>query len=183
MALEERLAVAPDVDDPQQEVLGGDELVAEAPGLLGRALQHAAGARIERHLAAGDLGPAGEERGELAPECGQVDAHAAQRLGGDALVVLHERGEEMLGVEDRALQALGERLGAGDRLLRLLGETFEVHGVGSCSGMGVAGSLPGVGILLRPAGAGRAGGSCRGRRRLPPGPRRGRSGGRPGCGR
>ena len=91
-------------------------------------LEHAPGARVEGQRAAGDLGAPGEERRRARRGRRQVDADAAERLGRDPLVVLDEGGEEVLGVEDGALEALGERLGADDRLLGLLGEAFEVHG-------------------------------------------------------
>ena len=58
---------------------------------------------------------------------GQVDAEAAERLGGDAVVGLDERGQDVLGVEDRAVEALGECLGLEDGLLGLLGESVELH--------------------------------------------------------
>ena len=51
----------------------------------------------------------------------------AQRLGRHAVVGLHERGEEMLGIEHGALQLLGEPLRVDDRFLGLLRESIEVH--------------------------------------------------------
>ena len=114
--------------DAEEQVLGGDVLVAEPAGLLLGPLDHPLGARVEAQRAALDPGPPGEDRGELAAERGQVDAEPAERLGGDAVVGLDERGEEVLGVEDRALERLGELLGGEDGLLGLLGEAIELHG-------------------------------------------------------
>ena len=57
-----------------------------------------------------------------------VGAETAQRGGGDALVVLEQRGEEVLDVERRALRVGGEALGGEDGLLRLLGVAVELHG-------------------------------------------------------
>ncbi len=78
--------------------------------------------------AALDPGAPGEDRRELAAERGQVDAEPAERLGRDAVVGLDERGEDVLGVEDRAVEALGGGLGGDDGLLGLLGEAVELHG-------------------------------------------------------
>ena len=107
MALEQRLALAADLGDAEQQVLGRDVLVTEPPGLgLGR-LDDPPGARSSDQRAALDPGAPGEDRRELAAEPGQVDAEAPERLGGDAVVRLDERGEDVLGVEDRALEPLG----------------------------------------------------------------------------
>ena len=66
-------------------------------------------------------------RGQLAAEGGQVDAEPAERLGRDAVVGLDEGGEQVLGVEDGALERLGGALGGEDGLLGLLGEAVELH--------------------------------------------------------
>ena len=75
----------------------------------------------------------GEDGRELAAEPGQVHAEPAQGLGRDAVVGLDERGQDVLGVEDRAVEALGGGLGGEDGLLGLLGESVELH-VGSLVG-------------------------------------------------
>ena len=127
VALEQRLALAADLGDAEQQVLGRDVLVAEAPGLGLGALDDAPGARVERQRAALDPGASGEDRGQLAAERGQVDAEPAERLGRDAVIRLDERGQDVLGVEDRAVEPLGGGLGGDDRLLGLLGEAVELH--------------------------------------------------------
>ena len=127
VALEQGLALATDLGDREQEVLGRDVLVAEARGLGLGQLDDAPGARIERQRAALDPGAPGEDRRQLAAERGQVDAEPAKRLGRDAVVRLDERGQDVLGVEDRAVEPLGGRLGGDDGLLGLLGEAIELH--------------------------------------------------------
>ena len=112
----------------EQQVLGRDVVVAEPPGLRLGQLDDAPGARVHRHRAALDPGAPGEDGGQLAAEAGQVDAEPAQRLGRDAVVGLDERGQDVLGVEDRAVEPLGGRLGGDDGLLGLLGEAVELHG-------------------------------------------------------
>ena len=105
---------------------------------------------------------------------GEVDAQPPERLGGDAVVGLDERGEQVLGVEHGALHPLGELLGGDDGLLGLLGESVELHGSGSRAVMrsvGWSGGGPGVGLV----------GEVEEGPRRPPSPRRrGRSGGRRG---
>ncbi len=128
MTLQEGLALSAHVDDREEQVLGGDELVAEAAGFVRGALEHAASTGVEGQLTAGHLRPPGEERGQLPAERGQVHAHPAKGLGRDSLLILGERREEVLGIEHGALEPFREGLSAGDRLLGLLGESFEVHG-------------------------------------------------------
>ena len=125
--LEQRLGLAAGLGHAEQQVLGRDVLVTEPPCLGLGTLDDALGAGIERERAALDPGTLGEDRGELAAERGQVDAQPAQRLGGDAVVRLDERAEQVLGVEDRAVQPLGGLLGGDDGLLGLLGESIELH--------------------------------------------------------
>ena len=83
---------------------------------------------VERELAALHPGAPGEDRGDLAAERPEVHAQAPERLGGDAVVGVDERGEQVLRVQDGALHPLGELLGGDDGLLGLLGESVELHG-------------------------------------------------------
>ena len=135
VALEQGLALATDLGDPQEQMLGRDVLVAQASGLgLGR-LDDALGARIEAQRATLDADPPGQDRGQFAAEPGQVDAQPAKRLRRDAVVRLEQGGQDVLRVEDRAVEALGGGLGGDDRLLGLLGETVELHrGLSWCAG-------------------------------------------------
>ena len=91
--------------------------------------------------------------GELAAERGQVDAEPAERLGGDPVVGLDEGGQEVLGVEDRAVEPLGGGLGGDDRLLGLLGESVELHR--RSPGLWVSGDRVGRRGRRRPAAASR----------------------------
>jgi hypothetical protein len=126
-------------------VLRRDVLVAEPAGLLLGALDHPLGAGVEGQRAALDPGALREDRRELAAECGEVDAQASEGLGGHAIVWLHERREDVLGVEHGALEPLGELLGGEDGGLGLLGETVELHvGLGSML-LRVAGQARGSG--------------------------------------
>ena len=180
VALQERLALPAGVDHAQEQVLRGDELVGQPARLVGCPLQHAARARVEGQLPAGDLRATGEERGKLAAERAEVHPDPAERLRGNALIVLDEGGEDVLRVEDRALEPLGQRLGTGDRLLRLLGETVQVHRDLGSFRSGNAGLVTrSVRTLITRRTAGPAGRPRPGTRRRPGGPpRRGRAGSR-----
>ena len=95
------------------------------------------------------LRPTGEDGRQLAAERGQVDAEPAKGLGRDAVVRLDERGQDVFGVEDGAVEPLGRRLGGDDGLLGLLGEAIELHlrfSLGSCDGQS---SLRGLGWSAR----------------------------------
>ena len=178
VALQERLALTAGVDHAQQQMLRGHELVGQPARLLGRPLQHATRARVEGQLPAGDLRATGEERGKLSAERPEVHPDAAERLRGDALVVLDEGGEDVLRVEDGALEPLGQGLGTGDRFLRLLGETVQVHRDLGSFPSGDAGLVtPSVRTLITRRNAGRADRPRLRRRRQPGGrPRRARAG-------
>ena len=145
--LEERLALAADLGRPEQEVLGRDVLVAQAARLLLGPLDDPLRARVEAQRAALDPRSAAEDRGELGAERRQVDAEPPERLGRDAVVRLDERGQQVLGVEDRALEGLGELLGGEDGLLGLLGESIQLHWLFSRGRSAWRGSVAGPGIV------------------------------------
>ena len=125
--LEDGLALAARLGDAEQQVLGRDVVVGEAAGFRLRPLDDRLGARIQAERAALDPCAPGQRGRDLAAERGQVDAEPAKRLGRDAVVGVDERAEEMLRVEDRAVQPLGGGLGGEDGLLGFLGEAIELH--------------------------------------------------------
>ncbi len=127
MPLEQLAALAAYLDDRQEEMLGRDVLVAQPAGLLLGQLEGALGARVEAQRAALDPGSAAEDAGQLVAERGQVDPHPAKRLSRDAVVGLDERMKEVLGIEHRAVHALGGLLRGGDGLLGFLCISIELH--------------------------------------------------------
>ena len=127
MAVEQRLALATELGDGEQEVLRRDVVVAETAGLGLGQFDGAAGARIERQRAALDPCAAGQDGCQLAAERGQVDTEPAQGLGRDAVIGLEQSREDVLGIEHGAVEALGRRLGGDDGLLGLLREAVELH--------------------------------------------------------
>jgi len=125
--LEQPLRVATHLGHADQEVLGAGVLVAHPPRLVLGAVDDALRARVQAQLAALDAGAPRQDRGDLAPERGEIHAQAPERLGGDAVVRTDERREQVLRVQDGALHPLGELLGGDDGLLGLLGESVELH--------------------------------------------------------
>ncbi len=109
-------------------MLRRDIFVLQALRLVRGSLDGPTNTWVRREGAALDPGPLLERSRQLAAELRQVDPETAQGLGRDAVVGLHESGEEMLGIEHWALQLLGEALGGDYRFLGLLGEAVEVHG-------------------------------------------------------
>ena len=160
VAVEELAPVAADLGHGEQQVLGRDELVAEAPGLFLRQFHHPLGARVERQRAALDLRPPAEDPGQLVAECREIDADPAERLGGHAVIGLDERVEDVLHIEHGTVQLLGDALGSDDRLLGLFGIAVKFHrglrvqsalrGSGwSTSSRKVRGRLLGLGVQPR----------------------------------
>ena len=127
VALEERLALAADVGDAEEQVLRADVLIAEALGFRLGTLDGLARPRIDAQRSALDPGPACQGGRDVAAEGGKVDAEAAQGLGRDPIVGFDEGAQQMLRVEDRAVEAAGRLLGGDDGLLGLLGESIELH--------------------------------------------------------
>ena len=127
VALEEGLRLAAGFGDAEEQVLGRDVFVGQPAGLFLGPLDHPLGARVEGDLATLDAGAPGEQAGQLVAEGGQVDAEPAERLGRHAVVGLDEGGQDVLRIEDRAVEVLGVLLGGDDRLLGLLGETVKLH--------------------------------------------------------
>ena len=113
-------------DDAEQEVLGRDVGLAVGHRLAVGALEHALGARRERDVAAGhrlDLA-----RGEAADGGERLvvgDVELGERLGGNALALLDERQEQVLGANVHLPETAGLVLGEAHDLASLVGELLE----------------------------------------------------------
>ena len=117
------------VGEGEQQVLGGDVLVAELAGLaLG-------GAQDVQQLArGGGLAGAGRDRGQaveraadLAAEGARVGAHLAQHGADDPLLLVEQREQQVLG-RGLAVAAVGRQADRLlDRLLGFDGEAVELH--------------------------------------------------------
>jgi hypothetical protein len=86
--LQQALALTPDVQHPQKEMLGRDVFVSQPARLFLRSLDDALGAWVQGQGATLDLGPPREQRCKLAIERGQIDTEPAEGFGGYAVVPL-----------------------------------------------------------------------------------------------
>ncbi len=115
----------PFADEAEQDVLGADVVVAELEALSERQLKHLLGARRERDMTGGLVGPAPDELLHLQLHVIERDVEALQRAGGDALLLLDEPEEQMLGADVVLVELLGLFLRVDDHAAGLLGEAFE----------------------------------------------------------
>ncbi|MEJ7716586.1 MAG: hypothetical protein WKF31_00960 [Thermoleophilaceae bacterium] len=114
----------------QQEVLGGDVLVAEAAGLLLGAAQEVAGGALEGGLLGGLPARGGQavERLVRAPAYALgVGARATEHRRHDAAVLLEQRGQHVVRGDLRVAARGREPLGRGDCLLGLGRESVGCH--------------------------------------------------------
>ncbi len=119
-------------------LIGAAEIGGEAQALLERhgagkeailgAFDHPLGPRVQADLAALDPGPLSEQAGQLVPEAGQVDAQPAEGLGRHAVIGFDQGGQDVLRIENRAVQRGRRVLGGDDGLLGLLGKSIKLHG-------------------------------------------------------
>ena len=114
----------------QQQALDRDEAVAGLLSELLGLLEQARGLGCEVNLAgaaAFDLGQLGQRcRGRLEGTLG-IAARALDQIGGQALRVVEQHLEEMLGREALMALAQGQRLRRLDEAARALGVFLEVH--------------------------------------------------------
>ncbi len=122
--------------DPEQQVLGGDVLVAERLGLgAGRGQRGAHRARDARLAGApARRGHRGRRRREGAGQRGAVGADGVQQAVGHAAALAEQRDQDVLGLELRVARGRGGLERRGERLGRLGGE-LRVHLLSaSCEG-------------------------------------------------
>ncbi len=135
----------------EEEVLGGDVVVLEALRLVLGALEEGARSRIEGERPALDAGPPGRARRRAPADRGRHrPPDASKRRDRDPILVLEERGEQVLHVENRALLLGRDALRGEDGLLGPFGVTVELHGRVPASVVRRArsGARAGVGIEL-----------------------------------
>ena len=87
----------PLADEPEEDVLGADVVVAELERLPQRKLEDLLGARCEGDVAAGRLGALADDLDDLGPDGFEVDAKALERAGGDALTLVDQAEQDVLG--------------------------------------------------------------------------------------
>ena len=101
-------------DQAEQDVLGADVVVAELQRLAQRQLEHLLGARGERDVAAGRLLALADDLLDLGAHGLQRDAEALQRLGGDALTLVDQAEQDVLGADVVVGEHAGLFLGQHD---------------------------------------------------------------------
>ena len=103
-------------------MLGADELVLQPLGFGLGGVRDLAKARRERRLRSAVGGGLFRQLGaQLIGDGLRLDAHLAQQRRDDAVSLLDEREQQMLGLDLRVVPLLGEPLRRQDRFLRLLG--------------------------------------------------------------
>ena len=114
-------------DQAEQDVLGADVVVAELQRLAQGELEHLLGARRERDVAARRLLALADDLLDLGADGLQRDAEALQRLGRDALALVDQAEQDVLGADVVVAEHPGLFLGQDDNPTRAVGEPLE-HG-------------------------------------------------------
>ena len=112
-------------DQAEQDVLGADVVVAELQRLAQRQLEHLLGPRRERDVPGRRLLALADDLLDLAADALQRDAQRLQRLGGDALTLVDEAQQDVLGADVVVVEHPGLFLGQDDDPPRTVGKSFE----------------------------------------------------------
>ena len=114
-------------DDPEQDVLGPDVVVPQLQGLAQRVLEHLLGAGRERDVTRGRLLARADDVLDLLAGGAQGDAHGLEGFGGDALTLVDQAEQQVLGPDVVVVEHPGLFLGQHDDPAGAVGEAFE-HG-------------------------------------------------------
>ena len=112
-------------DEAEQDVLGADVVVAELQRLAQAQLEHLLGARGERDVTGRGLLALTDDLLDLAAHTLQRDAQRLERLGGDALTLVNESEQDVLGADVVVVEHPGFFLSQDDDATRTVGESFE----------------------------------------------------------
>jgi hypothetical protein len=112
-------------DEPEQDVLGADVVVAERQGLAQRELQHLLRARSERDLAGGDLVALSHDAGDLGAHLLDGDVQRLEDACGQPLLLAEEAEQDVLRPDVVVLQRSGLVLRKDDHLAGSFGETLK----------------------------------------------------------
>ena len=116
-------------DEPEEQVLGADVVVAEAARLVDGQLDDALRARREPDLTDDRPVAAPDDELDGGADLGQLDVHVLEHARGDALALADEAEQQVLGTDVVVVEALRLVLGEGQHLPRSIGELVEsVHG-------------------------------------------------------
>ncbi len=112
-------------DQAEQDVLGPDVVVAELQRLAQRELEHLLGPRGERDVAAGGLLALADDLLDLLADTLQRDAERLQSLGRDALALVDQAEQDVLGPDVVVVEHPGLFLGQDHDAPRPVGEPLE----------------------------------------------------------
>jgi hypothetical protein len=112
-------------DEPEQDVLGADVVVAELQRLAQAQLEDLLGARREGDVAAGGLLALADDLLHLLAHGVQGDAEGLHRLGGDALPLVDQAEEDVLGPDVVVVEHPGLFLSQDDDAAGAVGEPLE----------------------------------------------------------
>ena len=112
-------------DQPEQDVLRADVVVAELQRLAQRQLQHLLGPRRERDVPARRLLALADDLLDLLADALEGDAEALQGLRGDALTLVDQAEQDVLGADVVVVEHPGLFLGQDDNPSRSVGEPLE----------------------------------------------------------
>ncbi len=128
-ALERAAGLALVARERHEQVLAGDVGVLKLLGELEGVAEDRVEARADAHLrgGAGDLGGGGKRCLDGSVETGRVRADLREDRPDDALGLVEQRLEQVLGFDLAGLVLLGDSAGCFERFLRLDGELVESH--------------------------------------------------------
>ena len=112
-------------DEAEEDVLGADVVVAELQRLAQRQLEHLLGARGERDVAGRRRAALADDLLDLAAHGLERDAEGLERLGGDALALVDEPEQDVLGADVVVVEQARFLLGEDDDPAGPVGEAFE----------------------------------------------------------
>ena len=112
-------------DQAEQDVLGADVVVAELQRLAQRQLQHLLGPRGEGDVTGRGLLALADDLLHLLADALQRDAEGLERLGSDALTLVDQAQEDVLGADVVVVEHPGLFLGQDDHTAGSVGEPFE----------------------------------------------------------
>ena len=116
-------------DEAEQDVLGADVVMAELVGLAQGQLEHLLGPRRERDVPGlgRRLAPWPIAVLHRLPHLVQADAHRGKRRGPDALALVDEPEQDVLGADAVVAERPGFALRQGHHAPRPVGEPLEHH--------------------------------------------------------
>ena len=141
-------------DQAEQDVLGADVVVAQLEGFAQRQLEDLLGPRGERDVPGRRRAALADDLLDLVAHGLQRDAEALEGLGGDALTLVDEAEQDVLGADVGVVEQARFLLGEDDDPAGPIGESFEhvrPFQPGTTSDQCTGAAEPAVGCSLQPA--------------------------------